>query len=505
MRQIKLLDTTLRDGEQSPGCSMHINEKLEIAETLEKLNIDIIEAGFPVISDGDFKAVYEISKLLKTTTAAALARCRKIDVDAARDALAPAAFPRLHLFIATSPIHLEYKLKMTEEQVLEAISESINYAKRFFKEIQFSFEDACRTPLPFLIKATKTAVDAGAKIINLPDTVGYITPDEIYNIFSSVKASLGENSDVVLSTHNHDDLGLAVANSIAAVRAGADQIEGTVTGIGERAGNTALEEIIMGFKTRKAFYGCDTAANTKMIYRTCKLVTGIIGRKIPPNKAVVGENAFAHEAGIHQHGVLEAPSTYEIMTPESIGITNNKLLLGKHSGRHAFAAEIKKMGYELDDATLDYTFKKFKDLADKKKTVSKLDIEAIMPKLSRTISNRMYALDNYEASSFKGGASVQVSLISNDEVISETASGDGPVDAAFKAINNITGYDFALEDFAIHSVTEGKDALGESVIKLRLGDKLFTGRGVSTDVLESAILAYVNAVNKHMEEVTDEQ
>lgn len=500
MRTIEILDTTLRDGEQSPGCSMHISEKLEIAELLESLNIDVIEAGFPVISDGDFNAVAQIAKLIKGSKIAALSRCADKDIDAARDALAATDNKRLHLFIATSPIHLKYKLKLTEDEVIAKMLKSIAYGKRFFDEIQFSFEDACRTPLPFLIRATQEAVNAGAKIINVPDTVGYITPAEITDIFKALVNNVEGIENVTLSTHNHNDLGLAVANSIAAVVAGAGQVEGTLTGIGERAGNVALEEVIMGLDTRKEYYGCKTNIDTKKLYRACKTVAAVVGVKIPPNKAIVGANAFLHEAGIHQHGVIASPSTYEIMTPESIGITSSKIALGKHSGRHAFAAELKNMGYDLSEEVIDLCFKKFKDLADRKKTITKKDIEAIMPRVTRVLADRKYLLVGYEANSFMGGASATISLTADGTVFTETESGDGPVDAAFKAINNITGRDMKLRDFAIHSVTEGKDALGETTIKLEYDGQQYTGRGVSTDVLESAILAYLSAVNKHLGE-----
>lgn len=500
MRTIKILDTTLRDGEQAPGCSMHINEKLEIAESLEALKVDIIEAGFPVISEGDFKSVKEIAKLIKNCTIAGLCRAVEKDIDVAYDALKYSANPRLHLFIATSPIHLKYKLNLTEDEVLERIKSSINYAKKYLAEIQFSFEDACRTPLEFLTKAAQTAIDAGAKIINIPDTVGYITPLEISDVFSYLKNNLKGIENIDLSTHNHDDLGLAVANSLSAVQAGATQVEGTFTGIGERAGNTALEEVIMALKTRKNYYGCDTNVNTKAIYRASKLISSIIGVKIPPNKAVIGGNAFSHEAGIHQHGIIADRSTYEIMSAEDVGITTSGILLGKHSGKHALASELKKMGYDFSPELLNEIFEKFKDLADRKKTITIRDIEALLPRTVRHQSNKTYTLEAYEANSYMGGAYAVITLKSNDTTYSERESGDGPVDAAFKAITNIIGRDSRLLDFSIHSVTEGKDALGETLIKLEMDGRTASGRGVSTDVLESAILAYINAVNKLLEE-----
>lgn len=496
MKTIKFLDTTLRDGEQSPGCSMHINEKLEIAEALEKMGVDIIEAGFPAVSDGDFTAVERIAETVRSSEVTGLARCRAGDIDALYEALKKAASPRFHLFIATSPLHLEHKYRMTQDEVLHSIGEAVFYARKYLSNIQFSFEDASRTPIDFLIKAAKVAVSAGATTINIPDTVGYATPEEMKHIVKTLLHEVDGLDKLTLSVHCHNDLGLAVANSLAAVEAGATQLECAVNGIGERAGNASLEELIMALKTRGDFYGAGVKADSRTIYRTSTLVASVIGLKIPPNKAVVGTNAFSHEAGIHQHGVMRARETYEIMKPEDIGIPDNKITIGKHSGKHAFEQFLKDMGYDIPPSKLNDLFTSFKELADRKKFVSRRDIEALLPRFTRRNAPHAYALETYEITSYKNSAFSEITLKTEDNIITEKESGDGPVDASFKAINNIIGRDFKLCDFSIHSVTEGKDALGEAIVKLQDKDRTISGRGVSTDVLESAILAYINAANK---------
>lgn len=500
MRTIKIFDTTLRDGEQSPGCSMTLNEKLDIAEALERLRIDIIEAGFPAASPGDFKAVSEIAKLIKNSSVAGLSRLVKRDIEQTYGALKHAAAPRLHLFIATSPIHLQYKLKMTEDEVLEAIAESLSYARQFFSDIEFSFEDASRTPHAFLAKAAAVVVKNGASTLNLPDTVGYSMPHEIAAMFRYVMENTDGIDKIALSSHTHNDLGMAVANSIAAVRAGATQVEGAINGIGERAGNAALEEVIMAIKTRGEVLDAKTNANTQEIYRTSKLVSSVIGVKLPPNKAIVGGNAFTHASGIHQHGVLQNRATYEIMTPEDIGIAQNHLKLSKHSGKHAFRDQLAEMGYNLSEEEITRHFETFKMLADKKRDVSRRDIEAILKDANRRRPERIYTLESFDINSYKGGASAEITLLSEGRAISEKMSGDGPVDASFKAINSITGFDFVLDDYSVHAVSEGKDALGEAVVKLKYGERTRTGRGFSTDVLEASIIAYVSASNKLIDE-----
>lgn len=504
MKNIKILDTTLRDGEQSPGCSMHIDEKLEVAEALSKLGVDVIEAGYPAASEGDFVAVKRIAETVRNSEITGLARCKKTDIDVLWDALKTAANPRLHLFIATSPIHLAYKYKITPDAAIDSICDAIEYARKYTSNIQFSFEDASRTPIDYLIKVAKLAVSAGATTINIPDTVGYSTPDEMSTIIRTLLSEVNGLDKIDLSIHCHDDLGLAVANSLAAVHAGATQVEGTINGIGERAGNAALEEIIMALKTRGDAYGADTRVNTREIYRVSTLVASVVGMKIPANKAVIGGNAFAHEAGIHQHGVLAARETYEIMKPEEIGVPENKIMLGKHSGRHAFEQVLTDMGYTFSQEKLNDLFESFKLLADRKKFVSRRDIEALLPHASRINAPHLYSLETYEITSYKNNAFSEITLKTEEGVVSEKESGDGPVDASFKAVSNIIGKDFTLCDFSIHSVTEGKDALGEAVVKLEYGDKQLSGRGVSTDVLEAAILAYINAANKLLGSEKDE-
>lgn len=501
IRKIKIFDTTLRDGEQSPGCSMHLSEKLDVAEALEALGVDVIEAGFPASSEGEFKAVKEIAGVLKRSSIAALARCKKEDIDTAYDAIKDAAAPRLHLFIATSPIHLAHKLHVDENEVLTMIDGSVRYAVTLCRDVEFSFEDATRTPDAFLAKAAETAIAAGAKTVNFPDTVGISVPTEMARLISYLKHNVKGIDDVAISVHCHNDLGMAVANSLAAVEAGASQIECTVNGIGERAGNAAMEEIVMALRTRFGHYGLITDVDTTKIYRTSKLVSSIIGVKLPPNKAVVGANAFRHEAGIHQHGVLEDKATYEIMRPEDIGIPENELLLGKHSGKHAFVTVVEEMGYTLSPEQTDFYFPRYKELADRKKEVSRSDIEALLSGATRRTINRIYSLKDYDITSYKGSASANISLEADGKIHSERMTGDGPVDAGFKAIGSITGCNFKLADYQLHSVTEGKDALGEATVKLMNADgKTLTGKGVSTDILEASLMAYVNATNKLLQE-----
>lgn len=500
-KRIIIFDTTLRDGEQSPGCSMHLSEKLDIAEALEKLGVDVIEAGFPASSEGEFKAVQAIAGVLKKTSVAALCRCKKEDIDRAYDAIKDAVKPRLHVFIATSPVHLEHKLHLSRERALEMIEESTRYARSLCADVEFSFEDASRTDLDFLAKATETAIGAGASTINIPDTVGYRTPQEMADTVTYLLNNAKGAKDAVISVHCHDDLGLAVANSLASVEAGAGQIECTVNGIGERAGNAAMEEIVMALKTRRDRYGAVTGVDTTRIFPTSKLVSSVIGVKIAPNKAIVGANAFRHASGIHQHGVLEDKSTYEIMNPKDIGLTENELLLGKHSGKHAFLDMVEEMGYTLTPEQTEAFFAKYKEIADRKKEVSRTDIEALLAGTKRRTVKRIYTLNDYDVTSYKGSASATVSLVADGKVHTERMTGDGPVDAGFKAIASLTGQNFKLVDYQIHSVTEGKDALGEAIVKLtNKNDKMLTGKGVSTDILEASLIAYVNATNKLLQE-----
>ncbi len=500
VRKIKIFDTTLRDGEQSPGCSMHLSEKLDVAEALESMGVDIIEAGFPASSEGEFKAVFEIASVLKKCTIAALARCKKADIDTAWAAIKNAVHPRLHLFIATSPIHLEHKLHIDQAAALELIDSSTRYARTLCADVEFSFEDATRTELPFLTKAAQTAVDAGATTLNFPDTVGLMMPCEMADIIREIIINVKGIEKVDISVHCHNDLGMAVANSVTAVEAGATQIECTVNGIGERAGNAAMEEIVMALKTRFNHLGLITDIDTTKIYRISKMISSIIGVKLPPNKAIVGANAFRHEAGIHQHGVLEDKSTYEIMRPSDIGVPENSLQLGKHSGKHAFMEVCQEMGYTLSKEQAELFFPKYKELADRKKEVTRSDIEAILGGINRRSIKRIYQLKDYEVTSYKGSASAIITLEADGKQHVERMTGDGPVDAGFKAISSITGQDFKLEDYQVHAVTEGKDALGEATVKLTSGGKMLTGKGLSTDVLEASLIAYVNATNKLLQE-----
>ncbi len=493
---IKIFDTTLRDGEQSPGCSMNLKEKIQMAKQLESLKVDVIEAGFAAASEGDLESIREISKAVENCTVASLARANKDDIDKAWKSLSEAKYPRIHTFIATSPIHMEYKLKMTPQEVLKQVEEMVTYAKSYCDDVEFSAEDATRTEIEFLAEIVKTAIKSGAKTINIPDTVGYTTPDEFYELLTNLIERCPELKEVNLSVHCHNDLGLGVANSIAAIKAGANQIECTVNGIGERAGNAALEEIVMVLETRKDVFGAATNIETKQLYRSSQLLTRITGVKVQPNKAIVGENAFAHEAGIHQHGVLNNKETYEIMTPESIGLNKNKLVLGKHSGRHAFKDKIESMGYKLTSEEINEAFRRFKEVADKKKEVFDRDIDAIISRQTAGAEER-YNLVRFVINSGNSITSTAaVKILLEGKEIEKVAIGDGPIDAAFNAIEEISGTKLKLEDYSLSSVTEGKDALGDAVVKLRENGSIYVGRGLSTDVVEASVKAYINALNK---------
>lgn len=494
---VKIFDTTLRDGEQSPGCSMNLAEKLEVAAQLERLGVDIMEAGFAIASPGDFASVKAVAKAVKNTTVASLARALTKDIDAAADALKGANYPRIHTFIATSDIHMEYKLKKSKEEVLATAVEMVKYAKKFCQDIEFSAEDASRSNPVFLYQIFEAVIAAGATVINVPDTVGYTSPEEFSLLIKGIKENVSNIHKADISVHCHNDLGLAVANSLAAARAGATQIECTLNGIGERAGNAALEEIVMNLNTRKDLYGLDCGVHTKEIYRSSKLLSSITGVRVQPNKAIVGENAFAHESGIHQHGMLANKSTYEIMTPESIGLTENKMVLGKHSGRHAFEDKLKAMGYALETEALTTAFEQFKILADKKKDVTDRDIEALVCRKTVTIPEA-YKLDRFVINS--GNTITTTSsmrlLSKTGHVLEEVVSSyDGPIDASYKAIDKLVGKKFILEDFVINSVTGGTDAQGEVNVKIRNNDRVYNGYGVSMDIVEASILAYISAIN----------
>ncbi|MDD4568731.1 MAG: 2-isopropylmalate synthase [Tepidanaerobacteraceae bacterium] len=495
-RKIEIFDTTLRDGEQTPGVSLNVQEKLEIARQLVKLSVDVIEAGFPIASNGDFKAVKTIAENVKGPVIAGLARANFPDIDRAAEAVKAAERPRIHTFIASSPIHMKYKLKMTEDQVLEAAVAAVKRAKSYVEDVEFSAEDASRSDMEFLCRLYSAAINAGATVINVPDTVGYTTPKEFGRLIETLMVRIPEIDKVKVSIHCHDDLGMAVANSLEAVACGATQIECAVNGLGERAGNASLEEVVMAIDTRKDFYQVEHNIDTKQIYRTSKMISTLTGIFIQPNKAIVGANAFAHEAGIHQHGVLEQKSTYEIMMPQSIGLTTNTLVLGKHSGRHAFAERLKEMGYDLSQNELNKAFGRFKDLADKKKEISDRDIEAIVEdqviKLPQHIELEYFQVSTGN----KSIATATVRVKIKDEIIEEAATGDGPIDSVYKALERACNINCKLVDYSIRSVSGGKDALGEVIVKVEKNGRIYIGRGLSTNIVEASVLAYTNAMNK---------
>lgn len=494
---IKIFDTTLRDGEQSPGCSMNLKEKIEMAKQLERMNVDVIEAGFAMSSPGDFTSVKTIAETLKNCTVASLARATEQDIDRAWEALENAVDPRIHLFLATSPLHMEHKLLMTPDQVYERAVAMTAHAKKHCSNIEFSAEDATRSDLKFLARVIEGVIKAGATTINLPDTVGYTTPDEHYEFFMKLREYAPSMENITISAHCHNDLGLGVANSLAAIKAGVTQIECTINGIGERAGNAAMEEIAMALHTRQDVLHAVTNIETQEIMHASSLLSRITGVKVQPNKAIVGENAFAHEAGIHQHGVMKHRGTYEIMTPESVGLVKNNLVLGKHSGKHAFRDRVTSLGYTLDDAELEVAFEKFKALADKKKKVYDKDIEAIVAKESVQVP-KTYKLENFVINSGNSITSTAViKMIKNNKSIEKVARGEGPIDASFKAIEKIVGRSFDLEDYQLSAVTEGEDAQGDALVKIKdAAGTIYAGRGLSTDVVEASIYAFVNAVNK---------
>lgn len=498
MRKIYVLDTTLRDGEQSPGVSLTSQEKVEIALQLQRLGIDRIEAGFPITSRGEVTSVQEVAKVITNATVVAFSRSREQDIDAAREALRDAVDPCLHLFLATSPIHREYKLRMDKSKVLDTLEAAIRYGRKYFDKLEFSAEDASRTEIDFLCEVTERAIKAGATVVNLPDTVGFATPEQFGRIFKTVKERVKGIERIQLSTHCHDDLGMATANTLAAIEGGVDQIEGTINGIGERAGNTAIEEVALALETRGDSYGgAKTSLVLSEIYRTSRLVSKLTGMTVPGNKAIVGANAFAHESGIHQDGMLKNRATYEIISPETIGISASKLVLGKHSGRHAFKERLVDLGYSLDEEGLNIAFAKFKDLADRKKEVLTEDIRAIMDE-NMTEGPVPYKLDNIQVS--YGNHSLPtaaVRIIKEDgSSVEEASIGNGSVDAVYRAIDKATGLTTQLEDYKIHSVTQGTDALGEVHVVLQMEDRSATGRGVSTDIIEASAKAYLDALNR---------
>ena len=499
MSRIKIFDTTLRDGEQSPGCSMNLAEKLQVASQLERLGVDIIEAGFAISSPGDFESVKSIAELVKNCSVASLSRALEKDIDCAWEAVKNAADPRIHTFIATSPVHMEYKLKMSPEQVIERTAAMVKYASKYTSNIEFSCEDAMRSDPDFLVRVCDAAIKNGAKVLNIPDTVGYTTPNEMRAMIEYLIKNVPDSDKVEFSVHCHNDLGMAVANALGGVLGGALQIECTVNGLGERAGNTSLEEVVMAMNTRPDLYGELPRIDTKQIYRTSKLVYNIIGQSAPNNKPIVGANAFAHESGIHQHGVLANKSTYEIMTPESVGIQKNQMVLGKHSGKHAFSERLRELGYELTDDQIVDAFGKFKELCDKKKTITDGDIEALVN--NTEIIDGKYKLVSFDVKTMgKVGVCSSICLKHEDEFVEQKSLGDGAIDSLYAAIDKIVQPpEHVLDKFNISAVSEGQDTLGEVTLKLNSQGKTYSGRGLSTDIIEAGIMAYLNAINKLMQ------
>jgi len=502
-RKIHIFDTTLRDGEQSPGASLTPAEKLIVAQHLERLNVDVIEAGFPAASPGEVEAIQKISKQVKGPVICGLARMVKKDVEAVKKALKYAKKKRIHVFLATSQIHREHKLHKTKQELFDLTKKFVSECRKDFDEIEFSPEDACRTERKFLSDMVKTAIKAGATSINIPDTVGYTFPQEFQELIKYlIKNNPQLGKKVVLSVHCHNDLGLAVANSLSAIIAGANQVECTVNGIGERAGNASLEEIAMAIDTRKDVLNCHTDIKLGEITKASKAVSHLTGMMIQPNKAIVGRNAFSHESGIHQDGVLKMRQTYEIMDPKRIGLTGNELILGKHSGRHAFRDRLNLLGYDLSDEVLENVFERFKKLADKKKYVFDEDLERLIEVEVTDVPTywELVHLDTHVITDKTPKAKIKLRY--KKKIKAGTSTGDGPVDACYRALEKITGIKVKLLDYAINSVTSGKDAMGEVRVKLRIKNKEVTGRGTSTDVIEASVQAYLRALNKiaaHME------
>lgn len=496
-RSITIFDTTLRDGEQSPGASMNLGEKLEVAQALVDLKVDVIEAGFPIASPGDFEAVKQIAETVKGVQVCGLARCNEKDIDRAWEALKQGDNPRIHVFLATSAIHREFKLKMGKEEIIKRAIAGVERAKGYCENVEFSPEDAARTESDFLCEVVEAAIKAGATTVNIPDTVGYATPTHMGSVIKNLVDRVPNIDQAVISCHCHNDLGMAVANSLAAVENGAGQIECTINGIGERAGNAALEEVVMALRTRGDYYQADTRIDSRRLAPLSRLVSGITGMQVQRNKAIVGRNAFAHESGIHQDGMLKEPTTYEIMRPEDVGFAKTDLVLGKHSGRAALADRAKALGYHLEGDELMDVFEQFKKLADKKKEVYDADIAALIDKRLGSAADE-WQLATYEVRvSTDDMPSATVTLSKGGDSVTETFfGGDGPLDALFRAVEKITETQIVVRDFRVHSVSGGKDAQGESTIEAEHEGKLYRGRGVSTDSVEASVIAFIGAVNR---------
>ncbi|MCI0499629.1 MAG: 2-isopropylmalate synthase [Planctomycetales bacterium] len=498
--KVMIFDTTLRDGEQSPGASLSVSEKLEIAQQLAKLGVDIIEAGFPVSSPAQFEATRLCAEQVKGPVICGLARASVKDIEAAAKALAVAKKKRIHTFVATSPIHMEYKLRKTPDEVLKMAVEAVHCARQFTEDVEFSPEDACRSELAFLCEVLSAVIEAGATTLNIPDTVGYILPYEYGQLIANLKARVKGIERAVISTHCHNDLGLATANSLAGVRNGARQVECTINGLGERAGNAAMEEIVMAIQTRHDFFGGNvtTNINTKEIHRASQLVSQLTGFVIQPNKAIVGANAFAHESGIHVDGILKKRETYEIMTPEMIGLGGSRMVLGRHSGRHGFMDRCRQLGYTLSEKELQAAYDKFLEVADKKKEIFDEDIAAIINDEVRLVE-QLYHLEYLNVTSGTGTLPTgAVKIRTRDGQVRQAAAwGDGPVDAAYEAIRQATGQTPKLDNYNIRAITSGKEAMGEAVVRIKNeAGRSFIGRGVSTDIIEASAKAYIDAINR---------
>jgi 2-isopropylmalate synthase len=495
--RVLIFDTTLRDGEQSPGCSMAQPEKLRVARALADLGVDVIEAGFPAASRGDWESVNAVAREVQGPIICGLARCNRDDITLVSKAIAPAAKKRIHVFLATSAIHRQYKLNMARDEIVRTAVEGVKYARELCEDVEFSPEDASRTELDFLTQVVEAVIEAGATTVNIPDTVGYTVPDEFAELFRYLRKNVRGIDKIRLSVHCHDDLGMAVANSLTAVVAGARQIECTINGIGERAGNCSLEEVVMALRTRDAFFNLDTGIDTTRLYPASRMLANIVGVPIPRNKAVVGENAFAHESGIHQHGMLKHHSTYEIMRPQDVGLSRSALVLGKHSGRHALRDRIKELGFELDDVEFARVFDQFKALADKKKELYDGDIEALVLQAEHS-DNGPWSLLNLRTS-FDSASTAEATVRlkhADGREIEEHSLGDGPVDAALKAIERATGVDVVLRKFEVRSVSAGEDAQGEALVYVEYNQRTYRGSSVSTNIVESATQAFLEVINR---------
>jgi 2-isopropylmalate synthase len=494
--RVIIFDTTLRDGEQSPGASMNLDEKIKIATLLEEMGVDVIEAGFPIASNGDFEAVREIAKIVKNSTVCGLARAGRMDIDRAWEALKHAKRPRIHSFLSTSPLHMKYKLQMTPEQVHQAVIDSITHARNLCDDVEWSPEDGSRTEHDFLCRTVESAIKAGARTINIPDTVGYAVPDEFAALVGMLFERVPNIDKAIVSVHCHNDLGLAVANSLAAVGAGARQVECTINGLGERAGNCSLEEIVMALKTRQDVMPYATGVKSEYITRASRLVSTITGFVVQPNKAIVGANAFAHESGIHQDGMLKHAGTYEIMTPESVGLNRSTLVMGKHSGRHAFRMKLKELGFEVGDNAANDAFRRFKDLADRKKEIYDEDIVALVDDEVGRAHQRVKFVSLQVVAGSKGPQTAELELDIDGTVHKVKTSGNGPVDATFNAIKAMVPHAARLQLYQVHAVTEGTDAQAEVTVRLEESGKSVNGQGADPDTLVASTRAYLHALNK---------